>query len=216
VIADIVRNRYGVDSTIIPNGVRLPVLDADAGLLRKFSLEPGRYALLVSRFVPEKRHLDLIDAFERAAIGNYKLALVGDSDHPDSYDKALKERAASNPGVVLTGYLGGDELRAVFEHAGVFVLPSSHEGLPISLLEALSFGLPCLASGIPANRSVGMADDTYFELGDVEQLAGKLVSVAGRDWTDADRDAVRQWVGEHYDWRKIAAQTADVYRKAVG
>ena len=150
VIADLVRERYGVESTIIPNGVRLPAFDSDTSVLGKHGLQSGKYVLLVSRFVPEKRHFDLIDAFERAAVAGLKLALVGDSDHPDSYVKSLKERAAANPDIVLTGFLGGNELKAIFQHASVFVLPSSHEGLPISLLEALSFGLPCLASGIPA------------------------------------------------------------------
>ena len=77
------------------------------------------------------------------------------------YEKALKERASTNPDIVLTGFLRGNELKALYQYAGLFVLPSSHEGLPISLLEALSFGLPCLASGIPANRSVGLGDEAH-------------------------------------------------------
>ncbi len=216
VIAELVRERYGVESTIIPNGVRLPVLDSDVSYLDKHGLQSGQYVLLVSRFVPEKRHFDLIEAFERAAIAVPKLALVGDADHPDNYEKALKERAAANPDIVLTGFIGGSELRAVFQYARVFVLPSSHEGLPISLLEALSFGLPCLASGIAANRSVGLDDDSYFELGNIDQLAQKITAISKQSWSDADRDRTRQWVSENYDWNRIARQTAEVYRKAIG
>jgi len=216
VIADLVDKRYGAESTIIPNGVCLPVLDADNSSLDKFALQTGKYILLVSRFVPEKRHFDLIEAFERVAGGGLKLALVGDADHPDSYEKALKEKAAANPDIVLTGFLGGSELKAVFQHAGVFVLPSSHEGLPISLLEALSFGLPCLASGIAANRSVGLDEKAYFELGNIDQLAEKIMVITNEPWSDANRTATRQWVSETYDWNRIAGQTAAVYRKAMG
>ena len=216
VIAELVRERYGVESTIIPNGVRLPTLDTGISALDKFGLQPGQYVLLVSRFVPEKRHLDLIDAFEQAAIAGLKLALVGDADHPDDYEKSLKEKAASNPNIVLTGFLGGSELKAVFQHARVFVLPSSHEGLPISLLEALSFGLPCLASGIAANRSVGLDVQAYFELGNIDQLAEKITAVSSESWSDVDRDETRRWVSETYDWNRIARQTADVYQKAIG
>ena len=215
VIADLVRERYGADSTIIPNGVRLPALDLGAAALEKFGLQSGKYVLLVSRFVPEKRHIDLIDAFEKAAVEGFKLALVGDADHPDAYERALKDRAAANPNVVLTGYLGGSELNAVFQHARIFVLPSSHEGLPISLLEALSYGLPCLASGIPANRSVGLEEDSYFDLGDIDQLAKKISAICRQSWTDEDRGGIRQWVAETYDWNRIAEQTTDVYRKAM-
>ena len=216
VIADLVRERYGVESTIIPNGVRLPTLDAGTSALGKFGLQPGQYVLLVSRFVPEKRHLDLIEAFERAAVVGLKLALVGDADHSDDYEIALKERAASNPDVVLTGFLGGNELNAVFQHARFFVLPSSHEGLPISLLEALGFGLPCLASGIAANRSVGLDEDAYFELGNIDQLAEKISAISKQSWSDKDRDETRRWVAETYDWDRIARQTAEVYKKAIG
>ena len=105
---------------------------------------------------------------------------------------------------------------AVFQYARVFVLPSSHEGLPISLLEALSFGLPCLASGIAANRSVGLDAEAYFELGNIDQLAEKITAISRQSWSDVDRVETRQWVAETYDWNRIARQTAEVYRKAIG
>jgi len=80
----------------------------------------------------------------------------------------------------------------------------------------LSFGLPCLASAIPANLGVGLDSTAYFELGDTGQLARKLTEVSNASWTDGDREQVRSWVGERYDWAKIAAQTAEVYRKSIG
>jgi glycosyltransferase involved in cell wall biosynthesis len=215
VIDELVNERYGVRNTIIPNGVKLPVLDADSSFLKKYGLEAGRYVLMVSRFVPEKRHIDLIEAFERAAVPGLKLALVGDADHPDSYERTLKDRAAANPDIILTGYLGGEELRALYQHASVFVLPSSHEGLPISLLEALSYGLPCIASGIGANRAVGLDDDAYFDLGNVDQLAQKIVGVSSYEWGAAGREATRRWVSEKFDWNNIALQTVAVYRLAI-
>lgn len=212
VIDELVRQRYAVENTVIPNGVVLPTLDADSSALGKYALQAGRYILMVSRFVPEKRHEDLIDAFEKAAVPGLKLALVGDADHPDSYERALKERAAANPDIALTGYLGGEDLRAIYQYACAFVLPSSHEGLPISLLEALSYGLPCLASGIGANRAVGLDDDAYFDLGNIDQLAEKIIRVSSHPLDKADREAIRRWISENYDWKNIARQTADVYR----
>lgn len=216
VIADMVRQRYGVECSIIPNGVALPELDTQPAEVGKFGLQAGRYVLLVSRFVPEKRHVDLIQAFERVRGGDLQLALVGDADHPDAYARSLKQRAAANRDIVLTGFLGGRDLRAVFQHALVFVLPSSHEGLPISLLEGLSFGLPCIASNIAANRSVGLAADAYFDLGNIDQLAARIEEISRRPWSDADRDRTRRWVAERYDWKRIAEQTASVYRQALG
>lgn len=215
VIADIVHRRYGKDSTIIPNGVRLPELDQPPSALEQLGLEAGRYLINVSRLVPEKRHFDLIDAFERLAKPGLKLALVGGADHPGEYDAALAERARNNPDIVLTGFRRGSELKALFQHARVFILPSSHEGLPISLLEALSFGLPCVASDIPANVCVGLPDDHYFALGDTEALAERLNEALATEYDDSARAARRNWVAEHYDWRQIASQTAEVYRRAA-
>lgn len=215
VIADMVRTRYGVESTVIPNGVPLPDLDADPKMLEPYGLEPGKYVLLVSRFVPEKRHIDLIRAFSTARLPGWKLALVGDADHPSDYVKKLREKAASVPGVVLTGFLKGDALKAIYQHAGIFVLPSSHEGLPISLLEALSYGLRCIASDIPANLCVRMEKGRYTTLGDVDALADTLQEMAQQPWSSADKEAVREWVARTYDWEKIAAATAQVYRRMV-
>jgi glycosyltransferase involved in cell wall biosynthesis len=212
VIADLVQSQYGKNSTIIPNGVRIPRLDKAADELIDYDVRPGNYVLMVSRFVPEKRHFDLIEAFERAAVPGSKLVLVGDSDHPDEYQRSLIERAAQNSDIVLTGFLKGDILEALYQYAGVFVLPSSHEGLPICLLEALSYGLQCLASDIPANLSVGLDESAYFELGNTDELAGKIASSLQNPQSEAARDKIRDWVSERYDWNRIAQKTAEVYR----
>jgi len=215
VIADMVKMRYAVPTNIIPNGVRIPVLDADKACIDAFGLEAGRYVLLVSRFVPEKRHIDLVNAFRRAELNGWKLVLVGDADHPGAYDQQVKELAASTPGVVLTGFIGGEKLKAVYQHAGIFVLPSSHEGLPIALLEALSFGLRCIASDIPANVAVGLDESAYFRLGDVDQLAARLRRLAERDTSADERDRQRSWVANRFNWDAIADQTIEVYRAAL-
>jgi glycosyltransferase involved in cell wall biosynthesis len=214
VIEELVSQQYGKTSTVIPNGVPLPELEYEEKHIDKYGLQANKYVLLVSRFVPEKRHLDLIDAFERVDMQGIKLVLVGGADHPDSYEEQVIARAGENKNIVLTGILGGRELQSVYQHAGVFVLPSSHEGLPICLLEALSFGLRCLASNIPANRSVGLDDKHYFPLGDTRVLAKKLSSLLQQPWPDEKRDDVRLWVSQRFDWNKIAIETAEVYRKA--
>jgi len=214
VIADTVQARHSVATNIIPNGVRIPVLDADRTLVEAYGLEAGRYVLLVSRFVPEKRHIDLIHAFRRAELSGWKLVLVGDADHPGTYDQQVKALAAATPDVVLTGFIGGEKLRSMYQHAGIFVLPSSHEGLPIALLEALSFGLRCVASDIPANVAVGLDESSYFRLGDVEQLATRLRQLAETRPSTEEREEQRQWVASRFNWDAIADQTIEVYRAA--
>jgi glycosyltransferase involved in cell wall biosynthesis len=182
------------------------------GALAAFGLEPGKYVLLVSRLVPEKRHLDLIAAFQQAALPGWKLAIVGASDHPDAYVKQVLDKAAATPGVVCTGLQTGLALRELYAHAGIFVLPSSHEGLPIAMLEALSYGLPVIASDIPANLEVGLPGEHYFPLGEVGALAARLKGFAVQPLTVASRESRRAWVSERFDWRDIARRTLAVYQ----
>ncbi len=213
-IRRLVREKYGLDSDLIPNGVDLPQLPASTGALQRFALEPGRYVLLVSRLVPEKRHPDLIRAFALARLDGWKLALVGSSDHPDGYTEEVAALVRSTPGVVATGFQTGLALSELYAHAGLFVLPSSHEGLPIALLEALSYGLPVIASDIAANIEVGLPPKHYFLLGDVACLARRLTEFSSKPVDAAAREQTRQWVAARYDWRHIAAQTRLAYECA--
>jgi glycosyltransferase involved in cell wall biosynthesis len=106
-------------------------------------------------------------------------------------------------------------LRELYAHAGIFVLPSSHEGLPIALLEALSYGLPVVASDIPAHLEIGLDAKHYFPLGDVHSLAAQLESFARMRWPVEMRESTRRWVADHYDWHSIVEQTVSVYRSAM-
>ena len=111
-----------------------------------------------------------------------------------------------DPRIILTGYITGEPLNQVFSHARMFVLPSYHEGLPIVLLEAMSYGLAVLVSDIPANKEVELPDERYFKCGDVGDLKEKL-SILERDLSPSERENIRKQVEEKYNWGKIANQT---------
>lgn len=215
VIADLVRSKHGVESVLIPNGVVLPQLVNSIGALDAFGLTRGRYVLLVGRLVPEKRHFDLIAAFQQANLAGWKLVLVGDADHPDAYQREVMEKAAEAD-VVMTGFQRGLALQELYAHAGLFVLPSSHEGLPIALLEALSYGLPVLASDIPANLEVGLSAEHYFPLGDIVMLADQIRQHSSEGLTTVARESTRVWVTQRYDWEDIAGKTLKLYLNCLG
>lgn len=210
-----VRERCGRDAARIPNGVRLPQLARSTSALAGFGLEPARYVLNVGRLVPEKRHLDLIEAFSRARLPGWKLVIVGAADHPDGYSRRVERAAAETPGVVLTGFQSGRTLQELYTHAGVFALPSSHEGLPIVMLEALSYGLEVVASDIPANLEVGLDAQRYYALGDAEALALRLREAAASPPDPGRRARTRDWVAQTYDWSEVARATLAVYRSVT-
>jgi glycosyltransferase involved in cell wall biosynthesis len=216
VIREITQAKHGRTSVLIPNGVKLPELAVSDNIIRQFGLEPGKYVLLVSRLVPEKRHLDLVEAFRNANIPGWKLVLVGAADHPDAYTQRVLETARGGQDIVCTGYQTGVALSELYSHSGLFVLPSSHEGLPIAMLEALSYGRPVVASDIPANLEVGLPAECYFKLGDVSELAQKLCEFSARSLTAKQVEQRRMWVVERYDWRHIGERTLAVYREVCG
>lgn len=212
VIGELVKEKYGIDTAVIPNGVVLPEIPVTTYALERYGLDTKRYVLLVSRFVPEKRHLDLINAFNEARLLGWKLVLVGDADHPDEYSKNIKSVAKKLPNVVMTGFQSGLPLAELYANAGIFVLPSSHEGLPIAMLEAMSYGLPVYASNIPANLEIGLPNEYYFPLGDISCLAEKLKEHAYHGQRVDIKTMCSKLISEKYDWCKIARATLAEYR----
>ena len=162
---------------MIPNGVVFSDLPAEEDKVLALGLEPGRYVLTVGRLVPEKRQLDLLRAFSDAALDGWKLVIVGRIDHKNKYADLLASEAGVRENVVMAGFQGGESLRQLYAHAGLFVLPSSHEGLPIVLLEALSYGLPVLVSDIPSNLEVVGDPAQVFRMGDIQELRAKITAM---------------------------------------
>ena len=210
VISDVIRQligrKYGRTEHVhlIYNGVPAPDICDYKEYFDSLGIEQGRYVLGMCRFVPEKNLHHLVEAFSKIDSRGCKLVLAGDTDFEDDYSLSLKEAARRN-GVVLTGFIKGRKLHSLLTHCRCYCLPSSHEGLPIALLEAMSYGVPVVVSDIPANLEVGLPEGDYFPVGDVEALAAKLQDVVDGPARHADYDL------EKYDWDSIAGQVAEVY-----
>lgn len=205
VINDILLRKYGRrDCHLIYNGVPAPDKICSVDYLHELGIEPLKYVFAMGRFVPEKNFHQLICAFAALKQQNYKLVLAGDTDFEDDYSKKLKSLAKEN-GVILTGFIKGKKLHELLTHAHCFVLPSSHEGLPIALLEAMSYDLPVIVSDIPANLEVGLAFDSYFQTGNEEQLQEKLQKNLQQDFYPV------HYPMDDYNWDKIAEQVVSVY-----
>lgn len=207
VIEDLIAAKYGRTDHVhlIPNGVSSPCICNFPEYFEALGIASGKFILGISRFVPEKKLEDLIRAFVKSGLGSkgYKLVLAGDSDFEDSYSNRLKSEAVT-AGVVLPGFVKGRKLYSLLSNAALYVLPSSHEGLPIALLEAMSYNLPALVSDIPANLEVGLPEDNYYKLGDVEMLSSKILESVGRGRVEYDM--------EKYDWDVIASRTDQIYK----
>ena len=196
----------------IPNGVELPEILPSGETLKKYTLEPKKYVFTASRFVPEKGLHDLIEAYRILENPDFKIVIAGDADHETDYSRKIKKMAKETEGVVLTGFISGKPLQELYSNAGLFVLPSYYEGLPIVLLEAISYGLPLLASDIPQNREIPLPDFRYFSAGDVKKLSVKIVELMKRGITEEEIKKQKEVLVNEYRWDDIAQKTLEVYK----
>ncbi|HEV7322807.1 MAG TPA: glycosyltransferase family 4 protein [Ensifer sp.] len=210
-IAQTMRARHHVSMTLVPNGVGITPPSGNTGILAEFGLERRHYILLAARIVPEKRQLDLIRAFAKCNLAGTKLVLAGGAEFESPYVAEVKALARETPGVVLTDFQSGDRLAELFANAALFVLPSSHEGMPIALLEAMAYGLPVLASDIVANQELDLAPDEYFHLGDIDALAAGITQKLAAPLSDEEMRERAAHAEATYSWTNVAQKTAAVY-----
>lgn len=202
-----IKNLYNREDTdLIYNGVPAPKISTSTSYINELGLTPQKYIIALGRFVEEKGFDNLIDAYSQLKDCNYKLVIAGDADHKTPYSERLKELANSR-GVTLTGFIKGDKLHQIMTNAALFVLPSYHEGLPISLLEAMSYNLDVIVSNIPANTIRELNEKDYFEVGDINALTKilerKLIN---------NTVSKRQYDMDAYNWNHIASQTIELYK----
>jgi glycosyltransferase involved in cell wall biosynthesis len=204
--------KYGIDSVCIPNGVDLPVVRAPDLIVREYGLRKHGYLLFASRLVPEKGCHLLIEAFKTLETDK-KLVIAGSSGHTDRYVAELRALASGNPNVLFTGFVSGQLLAELFSNAYLYVLPSEIEGLSVSLLEAMSYGLCVVTSDIPENVVVTEGDCGHsFHSGDSRDLAQRLSILLNDEPAvlSTGRKA-RLHVGTTYSWERVTDLTEAVY-----
>lgn len=205
VINDLLVRKYNrKDCHLIYNGVPEPEICDYPEYFKELGIEKGKYILGMCRFVPEKNLHHLIEAFTKTKHEGYKLVLAGDTDFEDEYSRSLKAMAKEN-GVILTGFIKGKKLHSLLSNTHCYVLPSSHEGLPIALLEAMSYKAPVIVSNIPANLEVGLKYENYFEVGNIEELTQRLQKNMDSPYQKIEYDM------SLYNWDIITEQTVNIY-----
>ncbi|KKM77147.1 hypothetical protein LCGC14_1372970 [marine sediment metagenome] len=195
--------------TCIPNGVN----EADhvpAGLtLRKYKLKQRKYILAIGRIVPEKGFDKLIEAYKKIEDSDYKLVIVGNDIQKLKYSANLVIKERFNDNVVFTGFLCGKELAELYSNAGLFVSASDNEGFPLVILEALSYGLPVLASKIPAHEEIELPSSKYFD--NEKELIDKIVYFMKNGTSDEEKEVYKNILKERHNWDAIAKRTSELY-----
>lgn len=205
------RDTYGRETIAIPNGAA-PKGPVPARFIEeRWGLVKGSYVLFLGRLVPEKRPELLIEAFRQIETEE-RLVIAGGGSDTSEYEAELHRIAEGDPRILFTGFVQGTELAELYSNAYCYVLPSDVEGMPMSLLEAMSYGRCCITSDIPECADVLGGAGVTFPRGDAAALRESLASaVADPARAVAMGEAARRRVLEVYDWGSVVRRTLDVY-----
>lgn len=205
------KNTYNRETHFIPNGAS-KAEKAEAKLItEKFGLEKNSYILFIGRMVPEKGLEYLIEAFKQVDTDK-KLVIAGGSSDTNSFVQKIKDMAEKDDRIMFTGFVQGHMLKELFSNAYVYTLPSDLEGMPLSLLEAMSFGNCCLVSDIPECAKIVNEHGVTFKKGNVSDLKDKL------QWLCDNPQAVEEYkagcadyICEKYNWDDVVEETLKLY-----
>lgn len=208
------KETYGRDTIFIPNGVNKPTIREPEIIKEKYGLDTNEYILFLARIVPEKGLDYLIDAYNKLNT-NKKLVIAGGASHTNGYLEEIREKVNKNRNIILTGFVQGQELDELYSNCYLYCLPSDVEGMPISLLEAMSYGKNCLVSNIEENTQVVENMATTFEKSNVEDLKEKLEECL-RGKNKHNEEELQKYILNKYDWNEITDRTQNLYYEIIG
>ncbi|MBO5622852.1 MAG: glycosyltransferase family 4 protein [Butyrivibrio sp.] len=204
---------YYRKTNLIPNGVNRPVKKAPKAIADKWGLDENAYILALSRMTTEKKIDLLIEAFKEIDTDK-KLVIAGGSSDSDSYVRQLHRMAEGDERIIFTGFVQGEELEELYSNAYIYVLPSELEGMPLSLLEAMSYGNCCLTSDITENTDVVRDKGVSFITNDKEDLKAVLTDLLNKpEKVKSYKDSAADYICDKYNWDDVVERTIAVYRE---
>ena len=206
------QREYGRKTVFIPNGVNRPEKKEAEEIKEKWGVTRDSYILFLGRIVPEKGEQYLIEAWKEIE-SDKKLVIAGGISDTVGYGKELKELAADDERVIFTGFVHGRVLEELYSNCYVYVLPSDLEGMPLSLLEAMSYGNCCLVSSIKECTEVVEDKAVSFRKSDVADLKEKLQElIEDQNKVEKYRSDAADFICNKYNWDDVVEKTLRIYR----
>lgn len=211
-VRDYFKEVYGRETLFIPNGVNKSESMDALEISEKYGLEKNGYILFLARLVPEKGIKRLIEAYGKVDTEK-RLVIAGGSSDTAEFEAELFELARKDRRILFTGFVQGRELSELYSNAYLYVLPSDLEGMPLSLLEAMSYGNCCLVSDIPECASVIEDRGFTFKAGDIDDLENKLQMLCDNSSLVEDmKKTAAEYICRKYDWNDVTDRTLAVYK----
>ncbi|HUO84897.1 MAG TPA: glycosyltransferase family 1 protein, partial [Thermoanaerobaculia bacterium] len=180
---------------------------------------PVSYLLFVSTIEPRKNLDALISALEildRRGTWDGSLVIAGRIGWNAGGTVSRMRTTGCSGRILHLHYLARPNLVHLYRHAEIFVLPSFYEGFGFPLLEAMSFGVPCIAAGTSSLPEVGGDAALYIDPHDPGTIADAVERLAGDP-------GLRRTLGEkgraraaEFRWQQTAAETLGVFRRVAG
>lgn len=212
-VQDYFKDTYGRETTFIPNGVSRSVIREANKITEQWGLKKDGYILFLGRIVPEKGIHYLIKAY-RAIKTDKKLVIAGGSSDTDDYMEKLKKMAQKDKRIIFTGFVQGELLDELYSNAYVYTLPSDLEGMPLSLLEAMSYGNCCLISNISECVEVVEDKAVVFKKSDVVDLKNKMEKLChDEEMVKKYKKEAADFICSKYSWAEIVYQTMCLYER---
>lgn len=207
------KNTYGRETKFIPNGVSRPEIKEVDLIQTEFGLEKNQYILYLGRLVPEKGLKYLIDAFRQIKTDK-KLVIAGGASDTKGFMQELKDMAKGDDRIMFTGFVQGQILDELYSNAYVYTLPSDLEGMPLSLLEAMSYGNCCLVSDIAECADVVEDKAVVFQKSNVKDLTEKLQEMCDNENIVVGyKNKAADFICEKYNWDDVVERTLELYKE---
>lgn len=207
------KETYNRETRFIPNGVNKPEIIKAEIIKEKYNLSKDEYVLFLGRMVPEKGIHYLIEAFNDIETDK-KLVIAGGASDTDTYYSELKEKAKDNKNIIFTGFVQGKELEELYSNAYIYCLPSDLEGMPLSLLEAMSYKNCCLTSDIDECAEVLEDKGVTFKKSNVEDLTKVLSNLCSDSkLVNSYKKYAQEFILNKYNWDSIVEDTLKLYIK---
>ena len=204
-------SEYGRKTVFIPNGITKPEILNPNFIKDKWNLNKDDYILFLGRLVPEKGVDLLIKAFKDIKTDK-RLVIAGFSSDTDEYKKELKELSKADERIIFTGFVEGRTLAELYSNSYLYVLPSNLEGMPLSLLEAMSYRNCCLTSDIKECTEVIENKGITFQKGNIKDLKEKLQELINTpSIVESYKKEAQGFILNKCNWEEIADKTLDIY-----
>lgn len=205
------KQTYNRDTVYIPNGVNKPeIIQADE-ITKQWNLTKDSYILYLGRIVPEKGIKYLIEAFKQVKTDK-KLVIAGGSSDTNTFFDEIKELAKDDNRIIFTGFVQGKPLQELYSNAYIYTLPSDLEGMPLSLLEAMSYGNCCLTSDIGECKDVVEDKAVIFEKSNIKDLQDKLQQLCNDSTlVESYKKQASNYICNKYNWDEVVKETLKLY-----